>query len=335
MKNNNPLVSVIIPCYNQGEYIEECLNSVFVQTYKNIEIIVVNDGSTDKYTIKKINEIKKKYKEVLVFNIKNSGLSGARNYGIKNSSGEFILPLDADDYIHLEYIEKAVEAILKDENIGIVYCDDKRFGEVNKVVIKPDFNKDLLLVKNYIRACALFRKKDWEKVGGYDSEMVYGWEEWNFWLSIIELGRIGFKLDGVYFYYRIKKKSMARSMRDEYFKKTFMHLKVMLNHPDLYKDCISFYEDYQINNLFNYYRIEYENNEIVKKTENEVEILNQNKTDKYLKVLNLNYKNQKIVINNKNSKKIRFYPLNKSLLLKVESVLINGVKKNISYLKDN
>ena len=106
--NEKGMVSVIVPCYNQAIYLPEALNSLLAQTYQCWEAIVVNDGSPDEtekvaleYTWKD-SRIKYVFKE-------NGGLSSARNKGIELAQGEFILPLDADDIIHPEYMEKAME----------------------------------------------------------------------------------------------------------------------------------------------------------------------------------------------------------------------------------
>ena len=103
------LVSVIIPCYNQGEFLDECLTSVFASSYKQIEVIVVNDGSTDN-SIEIIASLNAKYNFTLIDQI-NSGPSIARNNGVLASKGKYILPLDADDKIGGTYIEHAVKTL--------------------------------------------------------------------------------------------------------------------------------------------------------------------------------------------------------------------------------
>ena len=97
----NDLISVIIPAYNSEQYILRCLDSVFNQTYKNIEIIVVNDGSTDK-----TREIVEQLDNVILLNKENGGLCSSRKYGVKNSKGKYIIFLDSDDYLESDFIEK-------------------------------------------------------------------------------------------------------------------------------------------------------------------------------------------------------------------------------------
>lgn len=107
---NTPIVSVIIPCYNYGKYIEQAIQSILEQSYKNWEIIVVDDGSDDEYTIEKLEELKKEY---AVIKIDRSGPAVARNVGIEAAKGKFILPLDSDDTIHSDYLLEAISAYEK------------------------------------------------------------------------------------------------------------------------------------------------------------------------------------------------------------------------------
>ena len=111
---NTPEVSIIIPCYNVEKFIKDCLESVINQTFKNIEIICINDGSTDSTP-----EILKKYSNIdnriIVVNQKNKGLSGARNSGINVSCGKYLMFLDSDDWIDTDYIEKMYNAIKKND----------------------------------------------------------------------------------------------------------------------------------------------------------------------------------------------------------------------------
>lgn len=195
-------VSVIIPCYNQGKYVSDAINSVLAQTYKDIEIVIVNDGSTDNS-----NEIIKtfadKYKNILFFDEnKNKGVINARNMAIEAASGEFILPLDADDTIEPTYIEKAVKILKENPNIGIVYCKARMFGIKNEYWDLKDFDKSNILYDNCIFCSALFRKADFIKVGMYKDYMLYGCEDYDLWLSFIEQGFDVYRIDEILFNYR-------------------------------------------------------------------------------------------------------------------------------------
>ena len=224
-------VSIIIPCYNQGQYVDDAVSSCLAQTYDNIEIIIVNDGSTDKFT----NDFLSKYQrpKTKVINKRNEGLAEARNTGINNATGKYILPLDADDKIAPTYVEKAVQIIEQDESVGIVYCLAEYFGVKQGLWRLKEYKFPDILNSNCIFCTALFRRSDWEKVGGYRKEMLYGWEDYEFWLSLIEKGVGVYRLPEVLFYYRQHNMSMATQIIGE--RQRFLFNKLFAFHGNLYK----------------------------------------------------------------------------------------------------
>ena len=238
-------VSIIIPCYNQGNFLEECLNSVYSSTYDKLEVIVVNDGSTDnsKEIIDKLN---------LRFHFKaihqgNAGPSTARNIGVKASSGEYILPLDADDKISEDYIEKAVSVLDAKKEVGIVYCDAELFGEESGKWNLPIFSLEKMLTENLIFNCALFRRKDYDVTAGYNPNMKEGWEDWDFWLSLLELNREVVKLDSVGFHYRIRKNSREHKTVDG---------RAQRLRKQIYQNHVTFYTDFFANPIDQHFHIQ-------------------------------------------------------------------------------
>ncbi len=235
-----PLVSVVIPCFNMGKYIGETIDSVLKQTFKDFEIIVVNDGSTDPYTIEVLKNIN--LPNAKVIHTANQGLPSARNTGISNASGDIIFTLDSDDLIAPTYLEKAVSVFQKESNAGIVYCYCYFFGSKKGMWSLPPYSLKRMLVSNIIYSNAFFLKKDWERVNGYNPNMKYGWEDWDFWLSIIELGREVVCIPEVLFYYRIRNNSMHRGMTTEQMIE--MRTQVFYNHKDLYLKNIKIIFEY-------------------------------------------------------------------------------------------
>ena len=224
-------VSIIIPCFNQEEYIKEAIESALNQTYKNIEIICVNDGSDDN-SAEIIKSLADKYKNILFFNLKeNKGVIYARNFAIEASCGEYILPLDADDTIETTYVEKAVEILNDNPNIGIVYCKARRFGTENKIWNLPKYNLSDFLYENCIFNCALFRKNDFYKAGKYKENMKDGCEDWDLWMSIIELGLNPYRIDEILFNYRQHKNN---SRNHQASKNLFWRNSLLKNHFELY-----------------------------------------------------------------------------------------------------
>lgn len=202
-------VSVIIPCFNDGKYIKEAIQSIELQTYKNIEIIICDDGSTDKETLLRLEEYKKK--NIKVLHLSNGGPARARNKGIEIANGEYILPLDADDKIDKTYIEKAVKIIKENDDIGVVYCYADLFGCQSGRWLLPDYSFGEMLVDNIVFVTALFRKDDWKKVGGFCEKFKHGIEDYDFWLSILELNKKIYQIPEVLFHYRIK--SISRTTK--------------------------------------------------------------------------------------------------------------------------
>lgn len=215
----NTLISIVVPCFNQAHFLNESLQSVLDQSYSNWECIIVNDGSPDNteeialYWCAKDKRFKYIKKE-------NGGLSSTRNAGIAVSMGEYILPLDADDCIHKDYLIKLVPELQQDNSLAIVSCYSKFFEKsLNKIIyeLKPigTTNHNLLYV-NQLIATSLYRKKCWEEVGGYDECMKNGFEDWEFWIAITKRGWKYKMVEDFLFYYRKSRKSMLVDTLNNY-----------------------------------------------------------------------------------------------------------------------
>lgn len=225
-------VSVIMPCYNDGAYIQESIDSVLDSTYKNIELIIVDDGSTDESTIKTLAQIHDG--RIRIFYNNHLGPAAARNFAIGLAEGTYILPVDADDLIEKTYIEKAVSILENDEMVGVVYCFAKLFGERNCVWDLPKFSMEAMLVDNIVFVTAMFRKRTWEKVKGFCIELKHGMEDYDFWLSILQEGLKIVQIPEFLFFYRIKPVSRTTKfiLSDSVVKDTYKL--IYLRHKSLY-----------------------------------------------------------------------------------------------------
>lgn len=210
-----PETSVIVPCFNDGRYLQEALDSVFHQTASNIEIIVIDDGSTDPQTIALIDKLAADARLTVLRNDTCRGPSAARNLGISHARGEYILPLDADDRILPTYIELAQAALAADPGLEIVYCRARWFGLAMGEIRLPPFRPETLVLQNMIFATAMFRRATWEAVGGYSENMIDGMEDYDLWLKIIARGGDVHRLDEVLFEYRVKPKSRTVGLKRE------------------------------------------------------------------------------------------------------------------------
>jgi len=207
----NTLVSIIIPCYNHGQYIDEAIKSVEECQSDDYEIIIINDGSTDDFTNNRLIELKNEGYQVIFQ--ENQGLGRSRNNGIKLAKGKYILPLDADNKVTPEFISKAKEILDSDPSISIVYTNRQLFGDSNDLLKVGEFNLFRITEGNYIDACAIYRKTVWEKVGGYDENMpLQGWEDWDFWLSAAKMEFRFFYIPELLFFYRVVENSMIQQL---------------------------------------------------------------------------------------------------------------------------
>lgn len=228
-----PLVSIIIPCYNDGKYLYEAIESALSQTYPSVEIVVINDASTDPLTIEVLDYISHP-RITVCHNPKNLHLSGARNKGISLAKGKYILPLDADDKIDESYVKKAVQIIEGDISIGVVYCRANLFGLKDGLWDLPDYSFEHMLKGNIVFAASLFRKGDWEKIGGYSEDLKAGLEDYDFWLSILALGKEIYQIPEVLFHYRIKESSMTTELAADLPMTKQAYEQIYLRHPDFY-----------------------------------------------------------------------------------------------------
>lgn len=228
------LISIIVPCYNQAQYLSECLQSVLNQTYTNWECIIVNDGSLDN-----TEEIALSWTErdsrIKYIKKENGGVSAARNTGIKQAQGEWILPLDGDDKIAEEYLEQAYKIILSHPNVGLIYANAEFFGEKNESWNLMPYSYQTLLRSNIIYCSALYKKADWTKTEGYDTSMKHGWEDWEFWINLIGTSQKEvYRLNYTGFYYRIKKQSRNESFDKNKTQQNKVRKYVLKKHLDMY-----------------------------------------------------------------------------------------------------
>jgi glycosyltransferase involved in cell wall biosynthesis len=206
-------VSVIVPCYNQGAFLEECLQSVECQSYHDWECIIIDDGSTDDSGAIIENFIKDRIRFKLIKQ-SNAGVSTARNNAIKASNGVFILPLDADDKLSPNYLEVCVNILEELPGISLVYGKVKKFGDNNGFWNLQPYCFEKLLEENMIHCSAMYLKTEWEKTGGYDAQLKVGLEDWEFWVNLLDKNsKVIYSKDCI-LHYRTKKKSRNNSFTE-------------------------------------------------------------------------------------------------------------------------
>lgn len=210
MKTNEeiPLVAIIVPCYNQGQYLGECLDSVLAQTVQDWVCIVVNDGSTDE-TAKVAEEYCLKSDKIQYHYQENAGVAATRNKAIALTDSKYILPLDADDMLEPNYLEVVLGLFEENPDIKIAYTNCRFFGIKNDLITLATYNPKKILIGNQINATALYKRSDYEKTTGYDPKLK-GREDWDFWLSLLNNDDTVAKHPDFLFLYRRREGSRNR-----------------------------------------------------------------------------------------------------------------------------
>jgi len=221
------LISVVIPCYNSGQTILKTISSVKLQTWKNIEIIIVDDGSDDLFT----KNILKKMRGVKLIHQTNSGLSSARNTGFKASKGSWVLPLDSDDWLERDAIELFMNALSKNNNchyaISDIFLEGQREG-----IFCIHYNYFEQLFSNRLHYCMLIRKSLWKKTGGYKEYLKLGFEDWEFNINLGENNFFPIHVNRPLIHYRVSSKGMLLSQSVKSYGEIWNSIQIL--HKDTY-----------------------------------------------------------------------------------------------------
>lgn len=254
----NPLVTVIVPCYNQAQYLEESLQSIYDQTYAHWECIIVNDGSPDN-TETVTRKWEAKDSRFIYLYKENGGVSSARNLGIEKAKASYILTLDADDKYEATFLEKALNLLLANDELGIVSSWGRYFTNDKQLQVFKSNAKtvtDFLFYNGFNMGSSLFRKKCWEQVGGYDENPRNGYEDWEFYLRVCALGWKAHIIDEVLFFYRQHQVSRRKEMNQkENENKKYIFIKnkaIYLEHYEAFVDryLLSCYKEQEENNKY-------------------------------------------------------------------------------------
>jgi GT2 family glycosyltransferase len=226
-------LSIVIPCHDDGDFLIEAVASAARSAPDACELIVVNDGSRDARTLAILEVLRQTGYHVV--DQDNAGLAAARNRGIREARGRYLLPLDADNRLRPGFPAAAVRVLDAEPEVGVVYGGRYEFGLRNGAVEVPELDLDELLRANYIDACAVLRREVWEQCGGYDGDMpAMGWEDWDLWVGAAERGWRFHRLPGMTFDYRVRPGSMATALWTA--KKTEpLRIYMFDKHHDLYR----------------------------------------------------------------------------------------------------
>ncbi|RYY28601.1 MAG: glycosyltransferase [Chitinophagaceae bacterium] len=233
MTHANGLLSVVIPYYNMGDYIDACVASVLECSYSNIEIIIVDDGSTEVAGKSELDKWRK-HSRVVVETKPNAGLAHTRNYGASKAKGSFLAFLDADDTVAPDYYSKALKVLYEYDNVSFVGCWVQFFG--TKSDIWPTWNPEppYILLHNTMNSSALvYKKAAFIDAGINDKKVDYGLEDYGSIISLLNSGYRGVVLPETLFNYRIRPDSMYRSLTR--YKAMYSHQYLAATYPSLYQ----------------------------------------------------------------------------------------------------
>lgn len=211
-------VSVVVPLYNYENYIVETLNSVKEQSFAPLELIIVDDASTDESCRVAKEWLERESKHFgstkLLKNNSNAGLSITRNTGVFSSRADFVFPLDADNILYERCIETLHQALVLNPTAAFAYPILEKFGSESGLLGTEVFSQDRLAGGNYIDAMALIRREALIRYDGY-ADLTYGWEDYDLWLRMSEEGDYGIQVAQILARYRVHPSSMLRTVTNE------------------------------------------------------------------------------------------------------------------------
>jgi len=209
---SSPRVSIVLPVFNAGRYLAQALDSAAAQTYRDFEIVIVDDGSSEARTLALLEDAAHR-PGVHVHRTENRGPANARNFAIERARGAYILPLDADDYLAPTFLEKTVPALDADTDVGVAFTWVGLVGDHHGVWKTGGFSVPELLARCTLHVTSLFRRELWVDVGGYDPAFVESAEDWDLWLGAAARGWQGRCIPEVLTYYRRSSSSRERHAR--------------------------------------------------------------------------------------------------------------------------
>lgn len=213
-------ITAVVPCYNSGLTIQRTIESIKSQSHKCKEIIVVDDGSDDTITKNVLGDIK----GITLITQKNLGLPSARNVGFKKASTEFIITIDADDWLEQNSLKKLYDKLIHSSKFNYAFPDLKLEGNKN-AIITNEYNYFEQLSYNLIPYCILIPKLMWEKAGGYNEQMTKGFEDWEFNVRLGRLGYHGFRVPGAILHYNVSNSGMLKSKSLKHYSEIWREIK--------------------------------------------------------------------------------------------------------------
>jgi glycosyltransferase involved in cell wall biosynthesis len=234
-QSGTPRASIIIPCFNHGQFVGEAVASAVAQTGADTRVVLVNDGSTDESTTAACDACGSE--RVLVLHQPNLGLPAARNCGaalaIAEQDPEFLVFLDADDWIEPSFVARLAGVLPGSVEVSHAYCQERLVGLGTGVWEVPEWDPLLLMVTNLHPVTALVRRDCFESVGGFSEDMRGGYEDWDLWLKFAERGWRGVRISEPLFVWR--RHSDSTMVMNAIHDHEALYRQLMANHAPLYQ----------------------------------------------------------------------------------------------------
>ena len=230
-----PTVGVIVPCFRHGIYLDECIDSIKAQSLAPKSIVVADDDSDDPETIEALERLDRDPDVTVLRQAVNAGPSAARNRALEEIDASYVLPIDADDKLLPDALERMVTRLeAAPENVGFVYPHARHFGNRSDYMRLAAYNLWLLMEENFLPAACLFDRRVFGPGGvAYPEDVVIGHEDWDLLLQLAERGIFGLHADGPTFLYRRHGFSRVNSV--EYGPHSFQET-LERRHPSLYRN---------------------------------------------------------------------------------------------------
>ncbi len=198
-----PLVSFIIPYYNAGVTIQETIDSIFNQSYSHFDVWIINDGSTDQFSIDKLKEYEGNDK-IHLLHQENAGPSVAKNIGVSLANGEMLCFVDSDNILLDNYVKEAINVFAINPKIDVVYSDFEYFDDRSGIHKSNKIDSSNIFIGNSIDNCVVIRKKTFLSVSGFDAYLSkLGLEDWELWINLLKNKKKFFYIEKVHFKYRV------------------------------------------------------------------------------------------------------------------------------------
>jgi len=231
------VVSILIPVYNQEKYVIEALDSVCQQTYRPLEVVIVDDGSTDasfSLLTKWVATHTQPDFTVTLLHQENAGVIAACNAAYAAAHGDYLLRLDGDDFVPPDYIAVLHHALQPaDSSVAYAYCDAHYTGARHGLMASAPYSLRRLVTENYIHVSALVRAKVIKECGYFSATMEAGFEDWDFWLLLAEHGYCGMYVTETFLWYRQYPEGNRNRMSSETHRQ--LRQQIQRNHPGLYR----------------------------------------------------------------------------------------------------